>query len=326
MHARVIVYCFVLLLFAGCAKYTGPMWGERGVTFMMNAPGARQAAIAGSFNGWDKERDRLSGPDKAGWWTITLPLGFGRYEYLFLVNGTQWVLDPYALITADDGFGGKNGVLSVGPAAGTGPAQGPSDHELEERVASAKVAPFLTLAGEAQKKGLPTRPVLNKILEGLAKGAPDDLIETRAAQTLRHLETAAAIVTNAVSAGVVEESPRERIRASEAAAVLLDIGIPQQDLAGLGRDAADKKIPLPWFSRTMEAMADLTGGGMPSDLAVRTARILILDRYSEQFVGTVEGELFYWRTHNYNWTDSFYRFHSGCRPGMGCAGAGGYLQ
>jgi hypothetical protein len=168
--------------------------------------------------------------------------------------------------------------------------------------------------------------VLNKVLEGLAKGAADDLVRTRAELTLKHLEVAAAIVNNAVSAGVLEEAPRERVRASEAAAVLLDMGIPQEGIAGLGRDAAEKKIQLPWFSRTMEAMANLIGGGMPSDLAVRTARILILDRYSEKFIGTVERELFYWRENKYNWTDAFYRFHSGCRPGMGCFSEDGYMQ
>jgi hypothetical protein len=249
----------------------------------------------------------------------------GRHEYLFLVDRTTWLLDPYAGISANDGFGGKNGIIYLGPTAGTGIAQGPSDNELEKRVADAKFVSFLTLAGEAQK-GLPTHLVLNKILEGLAKGAADDLIKTQAELTLKHLESAAAIVNNAVSAGVLEAAPRERVRANEATAVLLDIGISQEEIAGLGRDAAGKKIPLPWFSRTMEAMANLIGGGMPSDLAVRTARILILDRYSEKFIGTVEGELLYWRENKYNWTDAFYRFHSGCRPGMGCFSEDGYMQ
>jgi hypothetical protein len=326
MNARMIMHFVIFLLLAGCAKYTGPIAGERGITFMVNAPEARQVTIVGSFNGWDKEHDRLSGPDKSGWWTITLPLGIGRHEYLLLLNSAQWLLDPYAGITADDGFGGKNGILYVGRAVGTGIAQGPSDHELEKRVTDAKFVPLLTLASEAQEKGLPTRLVLNKVLEGLAKVAADDLVKTRAELTLKHLETAAVIVNSAVSAGVLEQAPRERVRANEAAAVLLDIGISRDDIAGLGRDAAEKKIPLPWFSRTMEAMANLIGGGMSSDLAVRTARILILDRYSEKFIGTVEGELFYWRENKYNWTDAFYRFHSGCRPGMGCFSEDGYMQ
>jgi 1,4-alpha-glucan branching enzyme len=63
-----IIYFFILMLLAGCAKYTGPMAGERGITLLMNAPDARQVTIVGSFNGWDKEHDRLSGPDKNGWW------------------------------------------------------------------------------------------------------------------------------------------------------------------------------------------------------------------------------------------------------------------
>ncbi len=97
---------------AGCTRPSrGPFPSEQGVTFSVRAPGAKRVAIAGSFNTWDRNRDLLSGPDSNGWWSITLPLGPGRHEYLFLVDGSTWLADPHGTATADDGFGGKNSVL-----------------------------------------------------------------------------------------------------------------------------------------------------------------------------------------------------------------------
>jgi 1,4-alpha-glucan branching enzyme len=54
----------------------------------------------------------LSGPDKKGFWSLTLPLAGGRYEYLFVINGTIWLPDPKAA-SVDDGLGGRNSVIEV---------------------------------------------------------------------------------------------------------------------------------------------------------------------------------------------------------------------
>lgn len=112
---HVLTGLFVLSLLAaapGCAPgYRAPFADSNGVTFRYHAPAAREAAIAGSFNRWDPARDKLAGPDKDGWWSITLPLGEGRHEYLFVINGTDWVLDPLAVAYADDGFGSRNSVF-----------------------------------------------------------------------------------------------------------------------------------------------------------------------------------------------------------------------
>ncbi|MEK6698279.1 MAG: glycogen-binding domain-containing protein [Nitrospirota bacterium] len=96
----------------GCtARYTAPFADADGVAFRFHAPAAHEVAIAGSFNRWDPARDRLSGPDKAGWWSITLRLSEGRHEYLFVVDNRDWVLDPLAVAYADDGFGSRNSVF-----------------------------------------------------------------------------------------------------------------------------------------------------------------------------------------------------------------------
>jgi 1,4-alpha-glucan branching enzyme len=85
---------------------------KEGVRFSFFAPEAKSVAIAGSFNAWDSERNTLSGPDKKGIWSIVVSLPEGRYEYLFIVDGKRWQLDP-AVPAVDDGFGGKNSLLVV---------------------------------------------------------------------------------------------------------------------------------------------------------------------------------------------------------------------
>jgi hypothetical protein len=36
---------------------------------------------------------------------------------MFVVNGEQWVADPFAVEQIDDGFGSRNAVLDVRPPA-----------------------------------------------------------------------------------------------------------------------------------------------------------------------------------------------------------------
>jgi 1,4-alpha-glucan branching enzyme len=108
----VISYILAFLAATVPAFAADPPAPDAAVTFSLVKPDAREVALAGSFNQWDREQHRLAGPDRNGRWTITLPLAPGRYEYLFVVNSTDWVPDP-AAPTVSDGLGGKNSVLLV---------------------------------------------------------------------------------------------------------------------------------------------------------------------------------------------------------------------
>lgn len=101
------------ILIAGCSlKYAGPERVKGGVRFALESKDAKKVAIVGGFNQWDPEKDVLSGPDSDGMWQITIPIPEGRYEYLFLINGKEWTLDP-TVPFVDDGLGGKNSVVSI---------------------------------------------------------------------------------------------------------------------------------------------------------------------------------------------------------------------
>jgi len=87
------------------------------VRLVVVRPGAATVAVAGDFNGWNPARTPLE-PGSNGAWVVTIPLEPGRYEYMFVVNGQEWIADPFAAERTADGFGSENAVLDVRPDAG----------------------------------------------------------------------------------------------------------------------------------------------------------------------------------------------------------------
>jgi len=84
------------------------------VRFELVAPGARTVSVAGSFNGWRVDALPMA-RGAAGIWSVTVPLPVGEHRYEFVVDRTRWVPDPTAHSQVDDGFGGMNSVIVVGP-------------------------------------------------------------------------------------------------------------------------------------------------------------------------------------------------------------------
>lgn len=82
------------------------------VRLALHDPDAESVTVAGSFNGWNPESVPLERAED-GTWHGQLRLPRGRYEYLFVVDGTSWVSDPTAPLTTPDDFGQVNAVLDV---------------------------------------------------------------------------------------------------------------------------------------------------------------------------------------------------------------------
>ena len=81
--------------------------------FVLVAPGAASVSIVGDFNDWSTSATPLTRTVGDGVWSVTVPLGPGRYRYAFVVDGTTWRPDPVAP-GADDEFGRSNSVETVG--------------------------------------------------------------------------------------------------------------------------------------------------------------------------------------------------------------------
>ncbi|MEK6803062.1 MAG: isoamylase early set domain-containing protein [Nitrospirota bacterium] len=82
------------------------------VRLVLVQPGAQSVSVAGDFNGWNPNRTSMERSD-GGVWTTTIRLKPGRYQYMFVIDGKQWLADPLATEDAGDGFGSQNAVLDV---------------------------------------------------------------------------------------------------------------------------------------------------------------------------------------------------------------------
>lgn len=80
------------------------------VQFRLDAPGAARVELAGSFTQWNPSYElRESAP---GVWTAAVLIEPGVHDYLFVVDGEEWVPDPSAHQVHDD-FGGVNSRLFI---------------------------------------------------------------------------------------------------------------------------------------------------------------------------------------------------------------------
>ena len=73
---------------------------------------AKSVALVGDFNRWGGEPTALD-ETTSGMWTVSVPLGNGRHEYAFIVDGKRWVPDPLAPSSTDE-FNTNSSVVSVG--------------------------------------------------------------------------------------------------------------------------------------------------------------------------------------------------------------------
>jgi hypothetical protein len=90
------------------------------VTFQLDAPGAGNVCVAGSFNDWDTLslplKQAAGGEDRR--WQRIMYLEPGIYQYRFVVDGS-WRDDPLCPGRVENEFGSCNSVLRVeAPAPG----------------------------------------------------------------------------------------------------------------------------------------------------------------------------------------------------------------
>lgn len=84
---------------------------EKEVEFEFVDEDANSVALVGNFNDWNKEANPMvKGEDNV--WKCSLKLAPGKYEYQFVVNSTDWKIDPKAE-KADNQFEGKNSVIEI---------------------------------------------------------------------------------------------------------------------------------------------------------------------------------------------------------------------
>lgn len=82
---------------------------------------ADQVHLCGDFNGWSKTATPLRQSRADGMWRVTVELDAGqRYEFRYLVNGTDWHNDWNADGHVSNPHGGDNSVVDTTLEAGGG--------------------------------------------------------------------------------------------------------------------------------------------------------------------------------------------------------------
>ncbi|OGG43991.1 MAG: hypothetical protein A3F84_15405 [Candidatus Handelsmanbacteria bacterium RIFCSPLOWO2_12_FULL_64_10] len=89
-------------------KNSGDRAPKRRISFSLEAPGAKEVSLAGTFNGWEVRSLKRDGQ---GVWGASLTLTPGTYEYRFLVDG-EWQNDPGAEVALNP-YGTQNCVRVV---------------------------------------------------------------------------------------------------------------------------------------------------------------------------------------------------------------------
>jgi len=69
--------------------------------------------VIGDFNGWDRTAEPMTWDPLNRHFAIELSLAPGKYEYKLLLDKKEITSDPGNPESADDGFGGRNSVLTV---------------------------------------------------------------------------------------------------------------------------------------------------------------------------------------------------------------------
>lgn len=116
----VLIVLVALLPWAlsGRGEMAGGASGRVLVQFVVQAPAAETVHVVGDFNDWQPTIP-LTDPDGDGVWSGRVALAPGVHEYMFVVDGSNWITDPNASSYQDDGFGQRNAVVAVAPLSET---------------------------------------------------------------------------------------------------------------------------------------------------------------------------------------------------------------
>ncbi len=86
---------------------------DRAFTYVADRP-LKSVSLAGTFNNWDKGAAPMAVGSDGRTWTTSLRLPYGRVQYKFVLDGSDYVVDPRGK-TVDDGNGHQNSELTVVP-------------------------------------------------------------------------------------------------------------------------------------------------------------------------------------------------------------------
>lgn len=153
------------------------------------------------------------------------------------------------------------------------------------------VEDVLDIAVRTKEKGLPVRPILDRIEQGLSKGVPHERISSSTRQLASKLAAADAIVNNISRSGVKIEEQADRWDTIHTVARALEKAIPGDEITKVGMKAAKQGASLTRFDASVNTMTAFVEMGMPVDDASRMIHKVMDKGYSEADMITMEREM-----------------------------------
>jgi hypothetical protein len=83
------------------------------VAFNLSNVKAKKVSVIGAFNNWRPEQHDMKFDSAKNSWIIEIAIPPGEYEYAYLIDNQQAVVDPKADFYKKDGFGSRNSIVFV---------------------------------------------------------------------------------------------------------------------------------------------------------------------------------------------------------------------
>jgi hypothetical protein len=146
---------------------------------------------------------------------------------------------------------------------------------LERGVDAGTLGSFLETAARTKQQGLPARPVLDRIEQGLSKGVPPERIDAAAGRLADGLAKAKPLVEGLLQNGLRVGAGGAKDAALESVARAGEQGLSAGTMQGLGEKVRSRGQSLEQFERAVRTLSFLSGSGMQADAAERVVSACI---------------------------------------------------
>ena len=151
-----------------------------------------------------------------------------------------------------------------------------------------QVRELIRTVAQAGEQGLAVRPVLDRVEQGLAKGAPAELIVAASRRLVENLAAAGPLVDGLADRGLHASSPADRAYAVETVARALERSVPAAVIGEVGEAALRQERTMAQFDRAVRSLTLVVGAGVPADSAGRMVRETIEHRYTDRDYSRLE--------------------------------------
>lgn len=159
---------------------------------------------------------------------------------------------------------------------------------LERGADAATLGSFLETAVRTKQQGLPVRPVLDRIEQGLSKGVPPERIDAAGKRLADVLAKAKPMVDGLLQNGLPPGTSGAKDAAIESVARAAEQGLSAETMQGLGEKVRAQGQSLDQFERAVRTLSFLKGSGMQADAAERIVQAGIERGLTEHDYGRLE--------------------------------------